>query len=318
MNLSKAILLVAATPVGVHATFSILGANRKLRQVGAAGGTCKSVKNEVCDDTNDPVRCVYGSVRGKGAFVVQFCNDDLARMDGSDYVYDGIEDLVDDDKTPNEIIGILSSDDPAMNTIDNGCDWPNEQTGPTPNERQYGVVSARKFFNRQAAVYSGDDIDDEIGERSGGFGLWSYSYSVQGNGLTNGQSLADNLASAFVRRGGGILMRVLSGLGLTSFNQCDLPERLMMALESLEIQDDSVDNADKGDLRCLVGNFPGYGIAASTVFIRVDNEDDTGDPFCLLEAWSSEVTGAVAGEDIYRDPIKRLREKFDDWKIQKC
>lgn len=133
--------------------------------------------------------------------------------------------------------------------------------------RQYGVVAldaaAAGFTGSEAMLYA-DDMQGRFG---------SFVYSVQGNLLT-GETVLERSRGAFV--GGG----------------CDLPERLMLALEA-----GGADGA--GDRRCT-----GSGVPADAAFIQVDGPGEAAGAYLSLEVRDT-------GTD---DPVALLRTRFDEWR----
>jgi uncharacterized Ntn-hydrolase superfamily protein len=137
------------------------------------------------------------------------------------------------------------------------------------DSRQYAVVDVA---GRSAGFTGGDALsfaDDVQGD------VASYSYSVQGNILTSEAVLSQ--ASAAFEAGG-----------------CDLPERLMSALEAGA-------NGGEGDSRCTTTR----GIPSDSAFLQVDVPGEPEGSFLSLRVPSS-------GTD---DPLTGLRELFDAWRV---
>jgi len=133
--------------------------------------------------------------------------------------------------------------------------------------RQYGVVS----LARGAAGYTGSDALPFAADAQGSFE--ALTYSVQGNILT-GEPVLDRAREAFVGAG------------------CDLPERLMLALEAAGTE-------AEGDRRCTVA-----GVPADAAFIQVDRPDAVAGSYLFLEVRD---TGS-------EDPVALLRAQFDEWR----
>src|SRR5688572_11688032 len=133
--------------------------------------------------------------------------------------------------------------------------------------RQYGIVDV----SGNRAGFTGDDTRPFADDRQGQSG--SYVYSVQGNILTSAAVL-DQAAAAF--EGGG----------------CDLPERLMAALEA------GADNGE-GDSRCTPD-----GIPSDSAYLQVEAPDGQPGDYLTLRVETS-------GND---SPMPELREQLDAWR----
>lgn len=133
--------------------------------------------------------------------------------------------------------------------------------------RQYGVVD----LMGRAAGYSGPLTGEYRGDQQGRRG--AITYSIQGNLLT----------------GPAVLARAEAGLRAEA---CDLPERLMLALEAGAA-------SGEGDRRCAPRGTP-----ADAAFIEVD--EATGEPGTYLRI---SVTGTGSAS-----AVARLRERFDLWR----
>jgi uncharacterized Ntn-hydrolase superfamily protein len=134
-------------------------------------------------------------------------------------------------------------------------------------ERQYGIVDvtgAAAGFTGNAAMPYAEDRQGTVG---------SLSYSVQGNILTSAKVL-DQAASAF--QAGG----------------CDLPERLMSALEAGAA-------GGEGDNRCTPD-----GIPADSAFLQVEAPSGSPGGYLALRVQSS-------GNE---DPLPLLRAQLEDWR----
>lgn len=132
-------------------------------------------------------------------------------------------------------------------------------------ERQYGVVDTQGG----SAGWTGSDTLDWAGDVQGSAD--GIVYSAQGNILT-GEPVVGRTAAAFEAGG-----------------QCDLPERLLVAL--------TAGRADgEGDSRCT-----DRGVPSDSAFLRVQATDGT-----LVDLT---VTGT--GND---DPLDALRTRFDEWR----
>ena len=138
---------------------------------------------------------------------------------------------------------------------------------PLAAQRQYGVVDLMGRAAGHSGASNGVFANDIQGE-SGVF-----TYSVQGNILT-GMAVLSQAEAAF--RG----------------EACDLPERLMRALEA------GADNS-QGDRRCTPGT------PSSSAFIQVDRPDEPRGTYLRLSVLP----------DLQRsNPIPRLRAQFDAWR----
>jgi uncharacterized Ntn-hydrolase superfamily protein len=135
--------------------------------------------------------------------------------------------------------------------------------------RQYGVVSLMDG----AAGFTGTDALPFADDAQGTAG--PLVYSVQGNILT-GERVLDRTREAFVGAG------------------CDLPERLMLALEA-------AGTGGEGDRRCT-----GSGVPADAAFIQVDRPDEAAGSYLFLEVRD---TGT-------EDPVALLRARFDGWRAE--
>ncbi|HEX6765267.1 MAG TPA: DUF1028 domain-containing protein [Polyangiaceae bacterium] len=133
--------------------------------------------------------------------------------------------------------------------------------------RQYGVVDA----TGRTAGFTGDGDQAFADDRQGSSG--TFSYSVQGNILTSAAVLTQ-AAAAFEASG------------------CDLPERLMRALEA------GAENGE-GDSRCTPN-----GIPSDSSFIQVERPDTAKGSYLELHVRSS-------GSE---SPIPGLRQQFDAWR----
>jgi uncharacterized Ntn-hydrolase superfamily protein len=137
---------------------------------------------------------------------------------------------------------------------------------PSASSRQYGVVD----LLGRAAGFTGSTNGDYADDRQGQDGV--FTYSVQGNILTSGLVI-DQAESGFVGGGG-----------------CDLPDRLMLALEA------GAENGE-GDSRCTPD-----GIPSDSAFLRV--VDQNGADIVFIEAIDT------APES----PLIELRTKYDAWR----
>ena len=132
--------------------------------------------------------------------------------------------------------------------------------------RQYGVVD----LMGRAAGWTGQSNWLHASDRQGTDGV--YTYSVQGNVLT-GPAVIEQTERGFIDGGG-----------------CDLPEKLMLALEA------GADNG-QGDSRCTA-----LGLPADSAFIRVVAAD-------RMPVIDLDVTDTAPD-----DPLVSLRARFDDWR----
>jgi uncharacterized Ntn-hydrolase superfamily protein len=135
--------------------------------------------------------------------------------------------------------------------------------------RQYGIVD----LSGRTAGFTGSSTTPFARDRQGVAG--TFAYSVQGNILTSGKVL-DHAASAFEQMG------------------CDLPERLMNALEAGA-------RGDEGDSRCT-----GKGIPADSAFLQVESPTGAAGSYLSLRVQTS-------GE---QNPLPLLRSKLDAWRMQ--
>jgi uncharacterized Ntn-hydrolase superfamily protein len=133
--------------------------------------------------------------------------------------------------------------------------------------RQYGVVDV----TGRTAAFTGADDNPFAGDRQGRAG--DLAYSVQGNYLTS-RAVIDQAASAFEAAG------------------CDLPERLLRALEAGA-------QGDQGDARCA-----SRGIPSDSAFLEVDLPNAEAGSYVELRVPTS-------GSD---NPLVGLRTAFDAWR----
>jgi uncharacterized Ntn-hydrolase superfamily protein len=130
--------------------------------------------------------------------------------------------------------------------------------------RQYAIVDVLG----NSAGFTGAETMAYAGDRQGAVG--ELAYSVQGNILTSARVL-DQAALAFEQRG------------------CDLPERLMNALEAGA-------SGGEGDNRCTPS-----GIPADSAFLQVESPERALGDYLALRV---ETSGT-------RDPLPLLRQKLD-------
>lgn len=142
---------------------------------------------------------------------------------------------------------------------------------PLHARRQYGVVD---LMNR-SAVYTGDETGNFAGDMTGNTS--PYSYAVQGNLLT-GPEVIQQMSRAFEAE---------SQPGVP---RCDLPDRLMAALEA--------GAAEGGDRRCSSDN------GADGSFLQVDRDGEPAGSYLSLR-----VDDVIA-------PIDELRRRFDRWRLE--
>jgi len=134
--------------------------------------------------------------------------------------------------------------------------------------RQYGVASVLGA----TAAYTGQGDRSFAGDRQGATG--TLVYSVQGNILTS-SAVIERAANAFEATG------------------CDLPERLMRALEAGAEQ-------GEGDQRCTSTR----GIPSDSAFLRVAGGELESDPYLDLRVPTS-------GD---ANPLLELRAELDSWR----
>ncbi|MEJ7728276.1 MAG: DUF1028 domain-containing protein [Polyangiaceae bacterium] len=139
---------------------------------------------------------------------------------------------------------------------------------PEAPQMQYGVVDT---LGRTAA-YTGPDAQAYAGHRSGEAG--TFAYTAQGNILTSAAVL-EQAAAAFESAG------------------CDLPDRLMRALEA------GADGGE-GDSRCT-----DEGLPARSAYLQVDRP---GEP---AGSWLRISVPDVTPDD----PIVALRAAYDAWRL---
>jgi uncharacterized Ntn-hydrolase superfamily protein len=142
---------------------------------------------------------------------------------------------------------------------------------PSYNQRQYGVAD----LQGRAAAFTGTgtSVEQWRGSKQGTLG--TYTYSVQGNVLT-GAAVVDQAEAAF--RGGG----------------CDLPEKLMLALEG------GAQNG-QGDRRCI--NDAGVGVPGDASSIEVDLTGQTAGSYLRLSVATNLQNG-----------VTQLRSQFNTWR----
>jgi uncharacterized Ntn-hydrolase superfamily protein len=135
--------------------------------------------------------------------------------------------------------------------------------------RQYGIVDVIG----NSAGFTGQRTTPFAADGQGAFG--DFAYSVQGNILTSARVL-DRAAVAFQAAG------------------CDLPERLMNALEAGA-------ERGEGDSRCTPA-----GIPSDSAFLQVEHPDVALGAYLSLRVESS---GA-------NDPLPLLRAKLNAWRVE--
>ncbi len=140
---------------------------------------------------------------------------------------------------------------------------------PNARTRQYGVAD----LSGRAAGFTGAGAMDYKEDRQNTLG--TFTYSVQGNILTS-KAVLDQAEAGF--RGGG----------------CDLPERLMLALE------EGAKNG-QGDSRCTP-----RGIPSDSASIQVDLAGAAPRSYLFISLTESSI-GSVS-------PLIRLRSMFDTWR----
>ncbi len=134
--------------------------------------------------------------------------------------------------------------------------------------RQYGVVDVQG----NAAGYTGPGTMTYAGDHQGKVG--HFAYSMQGNILTSAKVL-QQAAGAFEAGG------------------CDLPERLMSALEAGA-------RGGEGDRRCT-----GQGIPSDSAFLQVEDPAAAEGGYLSLHVESS-------GDE---NPLPQLRSQLDAWRV---
>jgi uncharacterized Ntn-hydrolase superfamily protein len=139
---------------------------------------------------------------------------------------------------------------------------------PDASVRQYAVVDV----TGRVAAFTGADDGTYAGDRHGQ--VETFVYSVQGNILT-GREVVDQAAEAFEAAG------------------CDLPERLMLALEAGAAN-------GQGDRRCTLPR----GIPSDSAFLEVDLPDEPEGSYLELRVPTS---GSA-------NPLVQLRTQFDTWR----
>jgi uncharacterized Ntn-hydrolase superfamily protein len=139
---------------------------------------------------------------------------------------------------------------------------------PLASVRQYAVVDV----TGRVAAFTGADDGVYAGDRQGQAG--TFVYSAQGNILT-GRAVVDQAANAFEASG------------------CDLPERLMRALEAGAAN-------GQGDSRCTDSR----GIPSDSAFLQVERPNEPLGGYLALRVPTS-------GD---ADPLLELRSAFDSWR----
>lgn len=134
---------------------------------------------------------------------------------------------------------------------------------PLRARRQYGVVD---LLGRSAG-FSGEENGTVSGDLQAG--ATPFTYSVQGNLLT-GEDVLQEMSSAF------------------NSSACDLPERLLAALEA--------GGTGRGDRRCEA--------FADGAFLQVDREGEPAASYLSLRV------------DNHPAPIEELRRQFDAWRLE--
>jgi uncharacterized Ntn-hydrolase superfamily protein len=137
---------------------------------------------------------------------------------------------------------------------------------PNAQSRQYGVVD----LSRRAAGFTGSTTLAYADDRQGELG--ALTYSVQGNILTSA----------------AVLDQAIAALP----DGCDLPDRLMRALEAGAA-------GGEGDSRCTPD-----GIPADSAFLQVDRDGEPAGSYLVLD-----VT-----ETAPDNPLTLLRAQYDAWR----
>ncbi|MFK8001609.1 MAG: DUF1028 domain-containing protein [Polyangiales bacterium] len=133
---------------------------------------------------------------------------------------------------------------------------------PLQARRQYGIAD----LMQRSAGFTGEENGGFAGHQAGI--ISPYAYSVQGNLLT-GAEVVDAMSGAF------------------ETESCDLPDRLMAALEA--------GAAQGGDERCALDGADGS-------FIQVDREGEPAGSYLSIRVDNTEA------------PVEVLRRRFDEWR----
>lgn len=235
MRFLVAYVIIVSAVIGASeasATYSVLIADTRSKQLGAAVATCVPA----------PLTGVFGSAPGRGAILAQ----GYVSGDGGNRAVG----MIAAGRDPEDVVQAITA----------------EAFDPDASQRQYGIVDTAG----RAAVYTGTALDPWLGARSGR--SEPFVYTVQGNLLSSDRVLVQ--AEEAVRA-----------------KACDLPERLMLALEA-----GARDGG--GDVRCTP-----HGLPATSAMLRVDGAD--GNVVVHLSAVVRTKDSAVA----------RLRQDFDAWRV---
>jgi len=135
--------------------------------------------------------------------------------------------------------------------------------------RQYGIVDV----SGRSAGYTGSGTTVFAGDLQGN--VDGLAYSVQGNILTS-EKVLSHAARAFEQSG------------------CDLPERLMTALEAGA-------QGGEGDSRCSP-----QGIPSDSAFLQVESADGSQAPYVSLRVTTSGT----------QDPLPLLRARLSAWRVE--
>lgn len=140
---------------------------------------------------------------------------------------------------------------------------------PSAELRQYGIASVLG----STAAFTGDEANAFAGDRRGA--VSSLVYSAQGNFLTSEQ-VVERAGDAFEASG------------------CDLPERLLLALEAGA-------RGGEGDRRCTA-----RGIPSDSAFLAVYDRDPLDPPLVELRVPGS-------GDE---NPLLELRTQYEAWRAE--
>lgn len=281
-SIPTGLLLAVAIPsenyYGAEATYSIAATDRQEMLVGGAGASCVQGS-----DIGDKL---YRGVPGKGVLLTQ-----AIPLDADSTAVTTAMAQIGTGPTPDEILQTMNSLDQGTENVDNyAAAGMVGIPGPDFELRQNAIVDLDGLHgawtgNQIGDLYEAIDIFGTTQEH-GGNSDDRFAYSAQGNVVAN--TTVSVLRLGFI----GLFDELGDG--------CDLPEKLMIAMQT-------VPATDSGDERCIRGDVEpkdAVGTPAAGAFVKV--QDAEGNYVIDIN---------VSGDGTV-DPTIELREKFDAWRAE--